>query len=150
MNELLCPSSPHHVHLGHIAPAPMSDGSPSSRSPLESGPRSPLQASAHSLDRNHSSGDMIQHRSSRKSTRPATAPAVSREDQVLLPSKPLIHQYNNPWPSSSTSSLESDQDNASDSSRKQTNSLHSMKTVLEEEIDIPGSLQFGLLASLMT
>ena len=129
----------------------MSNG-PSSQSPLESVTRPPLQAPAHSLnfiDRNHISGYMVQQRSSRKSTRPATAPAVSREDQALLPSKPLIHRYN-PWPSSSTSSPESDQDNASNPSGKQTGSLHTMNTVLEEEIDIPGLLQLGSLASSAT
>jgi len=125
----------------------MSNG-PQSQPPLDSAIRSPLQASAHSFtDRNHTSGDMIQQRSSRKSTRPATAPAVSREGQVLLPSKPLINRYNNPWPSSSMSP---EQDIASNPSRKQTDSLHQMKTVLEEEVDIPGSLQLGLLVSLMT
>jgi len=127
----------------------MSNG-PSSQPPLESITRSSLQAPAHSfIDRNHISGYMIQQRSSRKSARPATAPAVSREDQVLLPSKPLTHRYN-PWPSSSTSSPEQDQDNASEPSRKQTGSLHPMKTVLEEEIDIPVPLQLGVLASSMT
>jgi hypothetical protein len=92
---------------------------------------------------------MIQQRSSRKSTRPATAPAVSREDQALLPSKSLTHRYN-PWPSSSTSSPDPDQDNASDPSCKKTGSLHPMKTVLEEENDIPGPLQLGALASSTT
>lgn len=127
----------------------MSNG-PSSQPPLESITPPPLRTPAHSfIDRNHISGYMIQQRSSRKSTRPATAPAVSREDQVLLPSKPIAHRYN-PWPSSSTSSPESDQDNASDPSRKQTGSLHPMKTVLEEEIDISGPLQLGVLASSTT
>ena len=131
--------------LFHISYFLMSNG-PSSQPPLESATRSPLQAPAHSfIDRNHISGYMIQQRSSRKSIRPATAPAVSREDQVLLPSKPLTHRYN-PWPSSSTSSPESDQDNASNPSCKQTGSLHSLKTVPEEEIDISGPLQLGVWA----
>jgi hypothetical protein len=123
----------------------MSDG-PSSQSPLTRLPQAP----AHSfVDRNHISGYMTQQRSSRKSTRPATAPAVSHEDQVLLPSKPLVHG-NYPWPSLSTSSPESDQDNGSNPSYKHTSSLHPMKTVLEEEIDIPGPLQLGALASSTT